>query len=102
MSSEKNGLRSKIREKYDKAEFFSCKARKSNLIIKNTVRKNRFISELFEEISEIGTFLQKSSKNKKMLKRHGIKNTSKTIKTRWNYSSRILKDIDVVPRNGTR
>lgn len=88
MASKKSGLQAKIKEKYGNVEFFYCKAHQINIMIKNSIRVNSFVSSFFEEISEMGWFLLNLLKINQ-----NLKNIPRTIKTRWNYSSRIIKDV---------
>lgn len=50
ISSVKNGLQAKIKERYGNVDFFYFRAHKVNIMIKNTMKSNKFIRDFIEKI----------------------------------------------------
>lgn len=91
-----NGVIKKVSDEYGNIQYFYCAAHYLNLLLKKSVLLNEEVKEFFNNIENLGTFFQKSSKNKRLLTEFTTKSIPRTVKTRWNYYYRILKTISYI------
>lgn len=93
MSGGLNGVQKLIKDKYPNANFIHCYAHQFNLIMSAAASVNRQARIFFAHLSGICSFFSHSPQRSKVL--HDIieKSLPRVAVTRWNYHSRVVKDV---------
>lgn len=94
MSGEHRGVQSFVKDVYTEAHYIHCYAHQTNLVIQKLSSSIPQVNLFFTGLSSFSTFFSSSPKRADALRETANnKRLSKTCETRWNYRSRMIKDI---------
>jgi hypothetical protein len=93
MSSELNGVQSKVREKCSMAIFVPCHAHILNLVLSRSVENVAECKKFFGHINKLVSFFNTSTKRSALLNEIMDRRLPSVASTRWHYHSRILNVI---------
>lgn len=93
MSGGLNGVQKLIKDKYPNANFIHCYAHQFNLIMSTAASVNRQARIFFAHLSGICAFFSNSPQRSKVLHEIVEKSLPRVSLTRWNYHSRVVKDV---------
>lgn len=93
MSGIRGGVHVLMKEDYQFAYFVHCYAHQLNLILKNACHSSKEIRIFFSSLSAFSSFFSASPKRADILKTFTDNSLPRTVETRWNFHSRILKTV---------
>jgi hypothetical protein len=95
MSSELNGLQSKIKSTVPQALFIHCYANRLNLVLQDAVGEIQEVKIFFATLSGISFFFffSKSTKRTNVLNRICSRKIPGNSQTLWNFKSRIVSTV---------
>jgi len=93
MSGQKAGVNVKIKEKYPFAHFIHCHAHQLDLIMIQSVSKNKQVHIFFSNLSEIPVFFSHSPQRVSVLDEVVGVRLSKVVKIQWNFNSRTVNTV---------
>ncbi|KAL4126426.1 hypothetical protein QTP88_010648 [Uroleucon formosanum] len=93
MSGQKAGVNVKIKEKYPFAYFIHCYAHQLNLIMIQSISKNKQVRVFFSNLSEIPVFFSHSPQRVSVLDEVVGVRMPRVVQTRWNFNSRTVNTV---------
>lgn len=93
MSSEVNGLQSKIKAVAPKALFIYCYAHRLNLVLNRGLDHLTAIKTFFAHLGSLGSYFSKSTKRTNILNELNVPRIPSNCQTRWNFKSRIINTV---------
>lgn len=93
MSGQKSGVNVKIKEKYPFAFFIHCYAHQLNLIMIQSISKNKQVRIFFSNLSEIPVFFSHSPQRVSVLDEIVGVRLPRTVQTRWNFNIRTINTV---------
>lgn len=95
MSGDKAGVQALVKQRFPKAGYIHCRAHVLNLVLLHSCMKNKNCSKFFNTISSLAAFFSQSPKRSDKLKEFMETKIPNVCKTKWSYSSRMIKIVDL-------
>lgn len=95
MSGDKSGVQTLVRQRFPKAGFIHCRAHVLNLVLLHSCVNNKKSSRFFNTLSPLASFFSQSPKRCEKLKEYMETKIPNVCKTKWSYSSRMIKIVDL-------
>lgn len=93
MSGQKGGVNVKIKEKYPFAFFIHCYAHQLNLIMIQSISKNKQVRVFFSNLSELPVFFSHSPQRVSVLDEVVGVRLPRAVQTRWNFNIRTVNTV---------
>ena len=93
MSGSSGGVQAILKKDFINAHFIHCHAHQLNLIISQAASINRQVRIFFSDLSGFSTFFSHSPQRTAVLDKIVGHRLPRTIKTRWNFNSRVVNSV---------